>query len=252
MIGASGATFRVMKVGSNEAIVRRLRAQYEWLWRRKYPATVRVGGWYVDGDGEGYSMELLEPLPPSTPEARAVVVMDALEPIWDEAPLSRPGWRPDQAPGFAELEGWTDLAAWFRELTIVSAFYAGTHGDATLENVMRRPATGEVVLIDPVPDIVIDRKVPAVRALDLGKILQSGLGYEAVRSGQRAQWRLDEEVFNVVASRTTTVEEWRLACWCCALHVAKFLPYQTPDHRARWLTWWPDIVRTLREESRSR
>ena len=160
MIGASGATFRVMKVGSNEAIVRRLRAQYEWLWRRKYPVTVRVGGWYVDGDGEGYSMELLEPLPPSTPEARAVVVMDALEPIWDEAPLSRPGWRPDQAPGFAELEGWTDLAAWFRELTIVSAFYAGTHGDATLENVMRRPATGEVVLIDPVPDIVIDRKVP--------------------------------------------------------------------------------------------
>lgn len=246
MSGASGATFELLKVGSDPRVVRRLRAQHAWLAARTYPSLVRVGPW-VDGRGSaGYAMELLETVDTRYDEPRyAHEVLDALAPVWAEPPLGPRDWSPHL---WFFGDGNEALLDWFGELTIEPAMYCGTHGDPTLENLMRRGSTGEFVLIDPVPDIVTDGKVPAIRALDLGKVLQSGLGYEEVNRGQVRRWDPNYGVFHVVRSRCASLLEWRLALWCCAVHVAKLIPYQPEHRRPRWLSWYPDILDFLRKE----
>jgi len=243
--GASGARFEILKWSDDPRVVRRLHAQYHWLKDRDYPSLVRVGVWRDRHDGRaGYMMELLEPglVIGAFPRDAAQRVVDALAPVWAEPPL-RPGpWVPrlDHLP--------PELTPWWAELTVAPHHYCGTHGDPTLENMMQRGP--QTVMIDPVPDIVLDGKVPAIRALDYGKILQSGLGYEAIRRGYRSRWALDQPIFAVVRDAARDDDEWRQACWCCALHVAKFLPYQPDDLRAWWTAEWPGIVRALREVSR--
>lgn len=246
--GASGATFAVLKQGATGAVIRRLGYQYSWLSVRNYPSLVRVGRWLNSSTTVGYTMELLSPGTPylTTPSAvRAATedVVKALEPVWAEPPLVPGPWAPqDRLDAFPPV-----LHAWWSTLTVQPHHYCGTHGDPTLENVMRRG--DQPVLIDPLPDCVYDGKVPPIRALDLGKILQSGLDYEGVRLGIQPKWMVRPPVFDVVRDACRDQDEWAQACWACALHVAKFLPYQTPELRVRWTTWWPHIIATLQERS---
>lgn len=95
-----------------------------------------------------------------------------------------------------------------------------THGDPTLDNVMFRPATGELVVADPVP---ATPAVPDVRAVDLGKMLQSAVGWERVRYGGYSSGAR----FGPAAVRTHAVDanEWRATVLWCAVHVLRALPY---------------------------
>ena len=138
-----------------------------------------------------------------------------------------------------------EVGRWVRALVPFEG-YADTHGDPTLENLMYRPSTGEPVLIDPLPDAVLDDKVPSVRALDLGKVLQSGIGYEGVKTGRFSGWMINPVIFDAVQARCRDQREWAQSRALCALHVCRFIPYQTDDLRERWISWLPGILDALR------
>lgn len=61
-----------------------------------------------------------------------------------------------------------------------------THGDPIIDNLMHRPlpehskSTPQLVLIDPIPACPA---IPDVLAVDVGRVIQSAVGYEAVRYG---------------------------------------------------------------------
>lgn len=115
----------------------------------------------------------------------------------------------DMAIGNATLE--------FEECTI--------HGDPTLDNLLLRPNPQKVgirdfVIADPIPP---DRRIPNDRAVDLGKLLQSALGWESVKAG--GDWR-DDPLDCIKA--VLKDEDYDMCCrawfWCC-VHMIRILPY---------------------------
>lgn len=95
-----------------------------------------------------------------------------------------------------------------------------THGDPTLENVMRR-ANGDIVLIDPIPSTPA---VPDYLAVDTGKILQSILGYEAIRYATSTQrWDISPLDLRTIAQLDQA--EWTATCYWAAVHVLRAIPY---------------------------
>lgn len=55
-----------------------------------------------------------------------------------------------------------------------------THGDPILDNVMRRPGTNDIVIIDPIPPA---SAIPSYPYTDVGRFVQSAAGYEKIRYG---------------------------------------------------------------------
>lgn len=102
------------------------------------------------------------------------------------------------------------------------------HGDPTLDNVLVRPvsapARDPLVLTDPLPP---DDRIPNDRAVDLGKLLQSALGWESVRRGKG--WPTDTR------HRVKVVldgEDYKTACrswFWCLIHFIRILPYARGD-----------------------
>jgi hypothetical protein len=93
-----------------------------------------------------------------------------------------------------------------------------THGDPTLDNVMRR--MGDFVVTDPIP---ATHAVPDLWAVDLGKILQSLSGFEIAR--------YDEAPHNPIAVRpshlldTLTEHDRIRAIYWCVVHYMRAMPY---------------------------
>lgn len=95
-----------------------------------------------------------------------------------------------------------------------------THGDPTFDNVMFREDTGELVLIDPIP---ATRAIPDLRCVDIGKILQSVVGFERVRySTTREKFMVTPtEVQQMVLS----YNEWQASVFWCVVHLFRAFPY---------------------------
>lgn len=104
-----------------------------------------------------------------------------------------------------------------------------THGDPTWCNTMLHP-NGKLMLIDPIP---ADERVPDIRAVDLGKLLQSCLGWEIVAHG----WRLK---FSADAWRWVYIEcnddnEWLATKYWCLIHLTRLVPYfQDREDVVKW------------------
>lgn len=91
-----------------------------------------------------------------------------------------------------------------------------THGDPIVDNVMHRDDV--MVLIDPIPSTYA---VPDVLCSDVGRLIQSGLGYEGARYGfdtQRIAPRTVAELAYEVALVKLTDEEYAWALYWAALH----------------------------------
>lgn len=107
-----------------------------------------------------------------------------------------------------------------------------THGDPTRENVMLRPETGELVLIDPVP---ATPAVPSVLAVDFGKMLQSIVGWEAIRyenaDRHRHRWYSSylRETLIATLPDVHVEAEWDATIFWCAVHLLRALPYTPPE-----------------------
>jgi hypothetical protein len=102
-----------------------------------------------------------------------------------------------------------------------------THGDPTFDNVMFREATGEVVLIDPIPAAAA---VPDIRAVDLGKILQSLLGWEAVRYADQTQQVWPHVLFDFMID--LKVNERKAVVFWAIVHIIRTYPYTSDDIRS--------------------
>ncbi len=107
---------------------------------------------------------------------------------------------------------------------LVGCTSCDTHGDPTLDNLMC-DAKGQLVIIDPLP---ANERVPTLKAVDLGKLLQSAFGYELVKH-QDARWSVNTEtVLNYIKQRESEVDS-HAALFFCAVHYLRLLPYQTNE-----------------------
>ena len=112
-----------------------------------------------------------------------------------------------------------------------------THGDPTLDNMMlRKQGAGHwpetPVIIDPLPPRF---EMPEMMAVDVGKIIQSLLGYETIKYRRyRMDWT--ETVENRLSELWTRLEdyplrEWRAATYFAYVHCLRLLPYQSEEKR---------------------
>jgi hypothetical protein len=105
-----------------------------------------------------------------------------------------------------------------------------SHGDATVDNVMLRanPPSARLVLIDPIP---ATPAVPDLQCVDVGKMLQSALGFECARYDVPISPRNTQHMVNTIRGRLSG-DEWRASSYWCSVHLARALPYM-PDPKTK-------------------
>jgi hypothetical protein len=242
-VSTSGADLRVYKFNHHDAkVARRLYEQAYWLTQHDDPGLVRVGRMTY----AGYEMEMLTP-PKHPIRAESVVT------ILERAVWNRPAWTTwdlgKALDYFAGLECGEELWTWLLELGFGSLRVRGTtppafqecdtHGDPTFENVLARG--DQLVLVDPIP---ADGRMPSVRALDLGKIGQSLIGYEGVKAGKFTSF--DVHRARGLRRYCRSEEEFRAAMCFTAIHVARLIPYQEEEQKAFWRDHLPGIIADLK------
>ena len=243
---SSGAQFEVLKTAPAGPVRNRLLAQATWLQRHKDPGIVRVTRTLLDG----YAMELLhtgDDAVYATDSRKVDAIINILARcVWNRpAPVME--W-PHFKDYLAALDYRTDskfLTSWLEEIHELRVPMRDTHGDPTLENLLWRDRRVPV-LVDPLPDAVLRGKMPPLRAVDLGKILQSALNYERVKRGEAQSWSWNSNIAYTVRETCSDTHEWELACFFAAVHVARFIPYQSSADEMRWRVWFPNIVECLR------
>lgn len=102
-----------------------------------------------------------------------------------------------------------------------------THGDPTVENVMRHPVRDHLVLIDPIP---ATPAVPDLVSVDLGKMLQSAIGWESVRYDLPYKPSLTSSLAGLRhVMRELPVVDSAAAWYWCVVHLLRALPYVQHD-----------------------
>lgn len=124
-----------------------------------------------------------------------------------------------------------------------------THGDPILDNVGYRlkhwpngsiEITNELVLLDPIP---AKDPLPNWRAVDVGRIIQSMVGYEAIRYARRGIPNLDFDaaastVLNWHMPRNFSVNEARACLYFSVVHMLRGVRTTTPSTAARFGVWY--------------
>lgn len=240
--GQSGATVEVLedvvtKWSQDERIVARLEEQYHWLHNHPARGLVRV----INVIHGGYTMERLSPLPVHVIDpsklAREIIAVLSTD-CWSRRAEVKASWGVHQTYVLSRLvelglEGrfgneLLNQGDAVRQLTEAEQLRPClTHGDPTFSNTLLR--YGRLVLIDPLP---AGETMPPLRAVDLGKVLQSLLGYERIRFG--LPWpepmRYDD-ARQLIASYCTSVGEWLAVRYFAAVHFVRLLPYAPVGYR---------------------
>jgi hypothetical protein len=198
-----------------------------------YPVTPKVLAKYSTINTDAYSMELLyEPKDPSHGDCTtwALVTVNRMFPmlvnsVWNlrRAPdrswiVSLHHWLKNQ-PGH-DLNMMLDI--YFRDLLD----YSSIHGDPTLANVLYRE-NGELVITDPLP---ARGKIPGLFTVDLGKMLQSAMGWETEMFG----WRYSTTALTRAVLRNYSPETQARAWFWAAVHCLRLLPYAVERRVKDW------------------
>lgn len=110
-----------------------------------------------------------------------------------------------------------------------------THGDPTFDNMMlrRKHFSSHAVIIDPLPPYQ-NGEMPQVSAVDVGKIMQSLIGYEEVKYGV-SPWTspgtVEARFAQLKRQLNPTSHEWRAAHWFLIAHIVRLIPYQPIEKR---------------------
>ncbi len=229
-----GANGVVRKIGSDE-VGERVALQGRWLLThrgRSLPRVTRVGE-------TGYDMEPLLAAPAWALDHEAIfaeMIISLKRDLWhlpaevpyDEAALlTKVGELCHRFELRAEYDRWRELHSAITWSDLPTAL---VHGDPTFDNVMFRESTGDLVLVDPLPSLITGPAIPDMRCVDLGKIMQSVLGWERVRYGRDEDgFHVDWSVFSgqVLTSRN----EWLATVLFCATHFMRTLPYVVDEQR---------------------
>lgn len=184
----------------------------------------------------GYRMELLVALPDFVDdEVLARLLLTKLGKLWEQPSdhgfdaglhLAYVRERALRVGCEREMKEWA-----MRSMHTISTCDTVTvHGDPTIDNCMLRGG-GELVITDPIPPGI---HLPSVRALDIGKVIQSAMGYEEVALGRRPTtipWI--DSAFWEEALPDVDGDEWNLCLYMAAVHFLRLMPY-TPQHADEW------------------
>lgn len=188
-------------------------AEYlRYLTPRVCPRLKKVGREY-------YEMEkLVQPTPDVLFKSDTIKAVHKLlrEQVHTRIPLKiiDTGWK-EKLAAFLCLHKYYGLASLISDIYDSSLQYTvATHGDAALANVMLRH--GEIVLIDPIQPI---GKVPPLREVDYGKMLQSALGWEGIMHGRK--YKTEHLIADVLAEVPDVKKAWFWA----TVHLVRILPY---------------------------
>lgn len=229
--GSSGAAITrlittVNKVGGDREV-----AQGLWMQKHECDALPKV-----KGVGEtGYAMEKLTPLPIDLLDVHTTLleIFRKLEThIWSQ-PAQISMRMIDHA---AKLESLRETTSLSERILLDKLRYVVnwsdladclTHGDPTVDNAMLR--NGEIVLTDPIPATTA---IPDLRAVDLGKMIQSYVGYEMYRyqlNGPRHGERLSEFLDIICIDSNEKVA----ALYFAVVHFVRAHPYMSGDTNRR-------------------
>lgn len=235
--GASGATFTfgVYVVDKRHPTATdRIREQARWLEENASPAVPRLANPTTlseERDPHEYSMERLFTPPPQLLNHGAVLsemLRQLNEHVWARPAVVAPNWGATYEkilrlltylPEDEYLSVGKNLLQLFHLVRESKLEACLTHGDPTFDNVMVREATGELVLVDPIP---ATPAVPDLRSVDTGKILQSIVGWERVRYGRDQAFVTG---ISALRMRIPLDVEWEATVMWCAVHLLRTLPY---------------------------
>lgn len=240
--GSSGAGFnflgdRVVKVAPakgalNDSAGQRVMNQGLWLQKHQSPAVPRVFQVYA----RSYVMERLT-APPFWALDHQVVLrhmyVQLVEHVWSQ-PAEVACDMDDTEVKYVMLCEQFQLHDICSKLDkLVDAIKWGdlrpclTHGDPTFDNVMFRDTDygGDLVVADPIPATTA---VPDLLSVDIGKMLQSALGWEEIRYGSRA-FKFRAGTLDVLGMLGDDKNERRAAAFWGAVHILRTFPYVSPD-----------------------
>jgi hypothetical protein len=138
--------------------------------------------------------------------------------VWSRAADPKPGWRDRLIEHLRRVYPSRQLIDRVGALSAEDPA-CWVHGDATVANLVRLP-WGGVRWIDPLARAY----VPGDPRVDLGKMLQSCWGYEAVLRGERPRW--DSDLVDVVLDGLTIRDVEVTTSWLL-VHLARLLRYHT-------------------------
>lgn len=126
-------------------------------------------------------------------------------------------------------EDWDDVYHSYECLTWNTLNTGRTHGDPTFDNLMFRGQTP--VIIDPIQPTPA---VPDLTSVDLGKMLQSLLGFESTRYGVTGPANLDDGI-DTLYKLVSDEDEIEAAWYWCAVHFYRAAPYMPEEVKPRVL-----------------
>lgn len=118
-----------------------------------------------------------------------------------------------------------EIADTSHRLTVCTA----THGDATLDNVLIDPICGDIRWIDPIPPSLW---LPAFKALDLGKMLQSARGWEYFLNHQREL--VSPSIPDAIVLHGESIEDKKAAQYFLGLCYLRILRYARDKSQPVW------------------
>lgn len=206
MLGFSDAKLAVIKRGPEEVREQGLLAEY--IGPDVCPHIYRY-------HPDGYEMEVLEP-----PAARNTLWLTSVfakltTHVWTHG--SYRGWNFEW---LGPLTTWAEKAPWLKNaINEVYPFepqtgYRLIHGDPTLANLMQR-SNGDLVVTDPMPRLEYRKEIPNRVEVDLGKLLQSAMGWERMLGCHNSLWQQPELVLNIAGDLKRETLLWG------AIHLAR-------------------------------
>lgn len=243
----SGAV-KTAPVGTDSAVLRRLREQADWLAAHASPAVPHLIE--TRDDLPGYVMVRLRELPWGLVTARTllrVVVVRLAQHVWSHSAdvkldldahcdkIDRLLWSYERRDGGVTMR--RSLADQRDRIDWDALPIGLTHGDPTFDNVMLNDVD-DVVLVDPLPATPAVSDLPCV---DLGKILQSLVGWDTILYPGRV---LPNASPADLRPYVPTDNEWRAAVYWCQVHLLRTLPYLPRDV-------YPDDIHLLIAKTRT-
>lgn len=219
LIGGSGAVLEELNSFIRKHGNQRVIDQGKYL--RRYPCDAFPKVYHISN--RFYDMEKLIPIDWSIQlgEPLAYEILTTLENnIWCHNYEYDENW-PDVLSQFLTPE----LNEWLERIVEYDLFQCLTHGDPTFDNCVRRE--DQLVILDPVPP---RPKMPALRAVDIGKMLQSVFGYHAIVQpkfiGMKTTDDPNKDLSYLKKINQYGAEEMDANLFFCAVHFHSILPYR--------------------------